>query len=181
MSLRRIFIIRSSFPFLMSSRQGNRRMTHAPAMSWYGKLPVSAIFTTSISGRTASGRNGFGGAVGTATGATAASGERQFSNAPVWNFIVPPMLRSDGQIKCRWVSIPGRDRWAASIRATNGLQPAGWSRPISTQVAENGRQRWATKTLLHATQWLSAEQLDERYSPFSFAGRDGKAFGKYST
>ncbi len=76
------------------------------------------------------------------------SGERQFSNAPVWNFIVPPML--SGQMVQMGCLIPGRDRVGRQypICAQMAFNPLEWSPSILTQAGEWYQQ--VGRTLLHA-------------------------------
>lgn len=69
-------------------------MTHAPAMSWYGKLPSTGDFLQRRFPDMLVRQWSQWFQVGLLAWQQEQqrSGERQFSNAPVWNFIVPPML-----------------------------------------------------------------------------------------
>ncbi len=68
-------------------------MTTTSAISWYGKLPSAGdFFTASFSGRAAASVVPLvsGGADDRQKRNNAS--DRQFGNAPIWNFVVPPML-----------------------------------------------------------------------------------------
>lgn len=107
-------------------------MTNTPAMnrySWYGKLPSAGDFC-SVAFRipcNASGRTGFQVGLLARQQEEQRSGERPFSKAPVWNFVVPPMLGSQMiQMGCL---LPGRDSVGRHYPVCLQLSftPAEWS------------------------------------------------------
>ncbi|WP_325079643.1 type VI secretion system-associated protein TagF [Klebsiella aerogenes] len=137
-------------------------MTHAPAMSWYGKLPSTGDFLQRRFPDMLVRQWSQWFQVGLLAWQQEQqrSGERQFSNAPVWNFIVPPML--SGQMVQMGCLIPGRDRVGRQypICAQMAFNPLEWSPSILTQAGEWYQQ--VGRTLLHAVRnGFSAEQLDQ--------------------
>ena len=129
-------------------------MTHAPAMSWYGKLPQYRRFLQRRFPDMLVRQWSQWFQVGLLAWQQEQqrSGERQFSNAPVWNFIVPPML--SGQMVQMGVSDPGRDRVGRQypICAQMAFNPLEWS--LNPHQAGEWYQQVGQNAAACGTQWL---------------------------
>lgn len=87
-------------------------------------------------------------------------GERQFSNAPIWNFVVPPML--GGQQVQMGCLLPGRDSVGRQypLCALMAINPLEWSPRHLAQAGDWYQQ--LGRTMLHAVRnGYSPEQLDQ--------------------
>jgi len=138
-------------------------VTSTPAISWYGKLPSVGDFLQRRFPEVIQRQWSHWFQVGLLNWQKEqeqrASG-RQFSNAPVWNFVVPPMLGSQQvQMGCL---LPGRDSVGRQypVCALLAFNPAQWS---VRQLAQAGNwYEQLGRTLLHAVRnGFSAEQLDQ--------------------
>ena len=146
-------------------------MTNIPAPGWYGKLPSTGDFLQRrfpdilvrqwshwfqvglLAWQQEQQRSG------EADDDEQDGLEREFSSAPVWNFVVPPML--SGQMVQMGCLIPGRDRVGRQypICVQLAFNPLEWSPQILSQAGEWYEQ--VGRTLLHAVRnGFSAEQLD---------------------
>ncbi|XCW73677.1 type VI secretion system-associated protein TagF [Kosakonia cowanii] len=86
--------------------------------------------------------------------------ERQFSNAPIWNFVVPPML--GGQQVQMGCLLPGRDSVGRQypLCALMAINPLEWSPRHLAQAGDWYQQ--LGRTMLHAVRnGYSPEQLDQ--------------------
>lgn len=137
-------------------------MTHSPLVGWYGKLPSAGDFLQRRFPDTLVHQWSQWFLVGLQAWRQEASrrDENQFKNAPVWNFILPPM--PSGQMVQMGCLIPGHDR-------------VGRQYPLCAQIAFHTHE-WTPDTLAQAGEWyqqvgntllravrcvLSAEQLDQ--------------------
>jgi type VI secretion system protein ImpM len=137
-------------------------MTNTPATSWYGKLPsagdfLQRRFPDSLQRQWS---HWFQVGLHAWQQEDLRSGERDFSAAPVWNFVVPPMLGSQMvQMGCL---LPGRDSVGRRypVCAQLSFNPTEWSPRLLAQ-AESWYQQLG-RVLLHAVRnTFSAEQLDQ--------------------
>ena len=86
--------------------------------------------------------------------------DRQFSNAPIWNFVVPPML--GGQPVQMGCLLPGRDSVGRQypLCALMAINPLEWS-PRHLAKAGDWYEQLG-RTMLHAVRnGFSPEQLDQ--------------------
>jgi type VI secretion system protein ImpM len=117
-------------------------MTNTPAMnrySWYGKLPSAGDFLQRRFPDTLQRQWSHWFQVGLLAWQQEEqrSGERQFHKAPVWNFVVPPMLGSQMiQMGCL---LPGRDS-------------VGRQYPVCIQLSF-APSEWSTSLLSQAESW----------------------------
>jgi len=140
-------------------------MTNTPAMnrySWYGKLPSAGDFLQRRFPDTLQRQWSHWFQVGLLAWQQEEqrSGERPFSKAPVWNFVVPPMLGSQMiQMGCL---LPGRDSVGRHYPVCLQLSftPAEWSSRLLGQ-AESWYQQLGRLGLHAVRNSYSASQLDE--------------------
>lgn len=138
-------------------------MSHYPAISWYGKLPSAGDFLQRRFPDALQRQWSHWFQVGLLNWQEAAQrndGEQRFGSAPVWNFVVPPML--GGQQVQMGCLLPGRDSVGRQypICALCAFNPAQWS-PQQLALAEEW-YRQLGRTLLHAVRnGYSVNQLDE--------------------
>lgn len=138
-------------------------MSNYPVISWYGKLPSAGDFLQRRFPDTLLRQWSHWFQVGLMNwrkDEERAAGSRQFGKAPVWNFVVPPMLGSQQvQIGCL---LPGCDSVGRQypVCALCAFNPAEWS-PRLLAMAGDWYQQLG-RTLLHAVHnGYSAEQLDQ--------------------
>ena len=139
-------------------------MSQTPAPCWYGKLPSGGDFI----------KRRFPDAllqqwthwfqVGLLNWQESepprAEGERQFSQAPIWNFIVPPMLGS--QLVQMGCLMPARDSVGRQypLCALMTFSPQSWTQQQLAMAGDWYQQ--LGRTLLHAVRdGFSAGQLDQ--------------------
>ncbi|QKJ85678.1 type VI secretion system protein ImpM [Paramixta manurensis] len=139
-------------------------MSHYPAIGWYGKLPSAGDFLQRRfpDALTKQWTHWFQvGLLNWQKSEEQRAGEaRQFSNAPVWNFVVPPML--GGQLVQMGCLLPARDSVGRQypICALCSFTPAEWN-PQQLALAGEWYQQLG-RTLLHAVRnGYSVEQLDQ--------------------
>ena len=140
-------------------------MTNTPAMnrySWYGKLPSAGDFLQRRFPDTLQRQWSHWFQVGLLAWQQEEqrSGERPFNKAPVWNFVVPPMLGSQMiQMGCL---LPGRDSVGRQYPVCIQLSfaPADWSSRLLSQ-AENWYQQIGRLGLHAVRNSFSASQLDD--------------------
>ena len=136
--------IRNPFqlPVFHAHNRKDSRMTNTPAMnrySWYGKLPSAGDFLQRRFPDTLQRQWSHWFQVGLLARQQEEqrSGERQFTKAPVWNFVVPPMLGSQMiQMGCL---LPGRDS-------------VGRQYPVCIQLSF-APSEWSTSLLSRAESW----------------------------
>ncbi|WP_283010613.1 type VI secretion system-associated protein TagF [Cronobacter turicensis] len=139
-------------------------MSHYPAISWYGKLPSAGDFLQRRFPDALQRQWSHWFQVGLLNwqkeDEQRETGDRQFASAPVWNFVVPPMLGSQQvQMGCL---MPGRDSVGRQypLLATVAFSPAEWT-PQHLAMAEDWYQQLG-RVLHHAVRnAFSAEQLDQ--------------------
>ena len=114
-------------------------MSHYPAISWYGKLPSAGDFLQRRFPDALQRQWSHWFQVGLLNwqkeDEQRETGNRQFASAPVWNFVVPPMLGSQQvQMGCL---MPGRDSVGRQypLVATVAFSPAEWT-PQHLAMAE---------------------------------------------
>ena len=140
-------------------------MTNTPAMnrySWYGKLPSAGDFLQRRFPDTLQRQWSHWFQVGLLAWQQEEqrSGERPFTKAPVWNFVVPPMLGSQMiQMGCL---LPGRDSVGRQYPVCIQLSfaPSEWSTSLLSQ-AESWYQQIGRLGLHAVRNSFSASQLDE--------------------
>ncbi|KAB8310353.1 type VI secretion system-associated protein TagF [Erwinia endophytica] len=140
-------------------------MSQIPAISWYGKLPSAGDFLKRRFPDTLWQQWSHWFQVGLLNwqkknDEPRPQGERQFGKAPVWNFVVPPMLGS------QWVQmgclLPARDNVGRQypVCALVTCSPQQWT-PWQLAMAGEWYQQLG-RSLLHAVRnSYSAEQLDQ--------------------
>ncbi|WP_380184653.1 type VI secretion system-associated protein TagF [Kalamiella sp. sgz302252] len=150
-------------------------MSQTPAPCWYGKLPsggdfLKRRFTDALLSQWS---NWF--QVGLLHRQENTEGERQFADAPVWNFVVPPMLGSQQiQMGCL---LPSRDNVGRlyPLCALTTFTPQSWAQP---QLAMAGawyqqlgrillnavRESWPAAQLDNALLALPLPQVEQRQS-----------------
>ena len=136
-------------------------MTQAPALCWYGNRPSTGDFLQRRFPKILAQQWSQWFQVGLHTWQLEQdkSTTRQFSNAPIWNFVVPPML--SGQMVQMGCLLHGRDRVGRQypVCAQLAFTPAEGRSSILNTAGEWYQQ--VGKTLLNAVNKdLSAEQLD---------------------
>ena len=137
-------------------------MLNASAMGWYGKLPSTGDFLQRRfpDDLLRQWTQWFQVGLLAWQQEKTLDNESRFSNAPVWNFIVPPML--SGQMVQMGCLLPGRDRVGREypLCAQLAFTPLEWKPQILSQAGD-----WYHNvglTLLHAVRnSFSAEQLDQ--------------------
>ncbi|WP_312951313.1 type VI secretion system-associated protein TagF [Superficieibacter sp.] len=140
-------------------------MTNTPAInaySWYGKLPSAGDFLQRRFPDVIQRQWSHWFQVGLLAWQQEElrSGERQFSKAPVWNFLVPPMLGSQMvQMGCL---IPARDSVGRQypLCAQIAFNPSEWSAHLLAQ-ADNWYQPLGRALLYAVRNSFSADQLDQ--------------------
>ncbi|MCB7502948.1 type VI secretion system-associated protein TagF [Enterobacter roggenkampii] len=140
-------------------------MTNTPAMnrySWYGKLPSAGDFLQRRFPDTLQRQWSHWFQVGLLAWQQEEqrSGERPFQKAPVWNFVVPPMLGSQMiQMGCL---LPERDSVGRQYPVCIQLSfaPSEWSTSLLSQ-AESWYQQIGRLGLHAVRNSFSASQLDE--------------------
>ncbi|STQ11221.1 type VI secretion system protein ImpM [Enterobacter cloacae] len=140
-------------------------MTNTPAMnrySWYGNLPSAGDFLQRRFPDTLQRQWSHWFQVGPAAWQQEEqrSGERQFNKAPVWNFVVPPMLGSQ-MIQMGLPAAGPRQRGPTipDLHSTE-FRPSEWSTNLLSQ-AESWYQQIGRLGLHAVRNSFSASQLDE--------------------
>lgn len=137
-------------------------MSHNPTIGWYGKLPSAGDFLQRRFPETI--RNQWENWFQVGLHHWQSATERQeisrpFAEAPVWNFVVPPMLGS--QVVQMGCLLPARDSVGRQypLIAQRFFSPRNWT---SQRLAGAGEwyQRLGTMLLTAVRDGLSAEQLD---------------------
>jgi type VI secretion system protein ImpM len=137
-------------------------MTTTSAISWYGKLPSAGDFLQRRFPDALQRQWSHWFQVGLLNWQKEQerAADRQFGNAPIWNFVVPPML--GGQQVQMGCLLPGRDSVGRQypLCALLAINPLEWS---PRQLAQSGDwYQQLGRTLLHAMRnSYSAEQLDQ--------------------
>ena len=137
-------------------------MTTTTAISWYGKLPSAGDFLQRRFPDALQRQWSHWFQLGLVNWQKEQerATDRQFGNAPVWNFVVPPML--GGQQVQMGCLLPGRDSVGRQypLCALLAINPLEWS---PRQLARSGDwYQQLGRTLLHAVRnAFSAEQLDQ--------------------
>lgn len=137
-------------------------MTTISAISWYGKLPSAGDFLQRRFPDALQRQWSHWFQVGLMNWQKEEQrgGERQFSNAPIWNFVVPPML--GGQQVQMGCLLPGRDSVGRQypLCALMAINPLEWSPRHLAQAGDWYQQ--LGRTMLHAVRnGYSPEQLDQ--------------------
>lgn len=139
-------------------------MSQTPVISWYGKLPSAGDFLKRRFPDVLFNQWSHWFQVGLLNWQNGeeqpSESRRQFANAPVWNFVVPPMLGSQQvQMGCL---LPGKDSVGRRypLCALLSFNPTQWS---AQQLALAGEwYQQLGRTLLHAVRnGYSAAQLDQ--------------------
>lgn len=139
------------------SRENN--MSQTPALCWYGKLPSGGDFLKRRFPDALLAQWSHWFQVGLLHRQENTEGERQFADAPVWNFVVPPMLGSQQiQMGCL---VPSRDSVGRlyPLCALITFSPQSWTQAQLALAGEWYQQ--LGRILLNAVRegWSSA-QLD---------------------
>ncbi|AZI87333.1 type VI secretion system-associated protein TagF [Kosakonia sp. HypNH10] len=137
-------------------------MTTTSAISWYGKLPSAGDFLQRRFPDALQRQWSHWFQVGLMNWQKEEQrgSERQFSNAPIWNFVVPPML--GGQQVQMGCLLPGRDSVGRQypLCALMAINPLEWSPRHLAQAGDWYQQ--LGRTMLHAVRnGYSPEQLDQ--------------------
>ncbi len=139
-------------------------MSHSPAIGWYGKLPSAGDFLQRRFPDALIRQWTHWFQVGLLNWQKKeeqrAGAMRQFSHAPVWNFVVPPMLGS--QLVQMGCLLPARDSVGRQypVCALCTFPPAEWQSQRLAMAGEWYQQ--LGRTLLHAVHnSYSSDQLDQ--------------------
>lgn len=139
-------------------------MSQTPAIGWYGKLPSAGDFLKRRFPETLWQQWTQWFQVGLMNWQhdeeQRPQGERQFGSAPVWNFVVPPMLGS--QLVQMGCLLPARDNVGRQypVCALITFSSQNWSQARLAMAGEWYQQ--LGRSLLHAVRnRYSAEQLDQ--------------------
>lgn len=139
-------------------------MNQTPAIGWYGKLPSAGDFLKRRFPETLWQQWTHWFQVGLLNWQQnedqRADGDRSFSAAPVWNFVVPPMLGS--QLVQMGCLLPARDNVGRQypVCALLTFSPQSWTQPQLALAGEWYQQ--VGRTLLNAVRnAYSAELLDQ--------------------
>lgn len=139
-------------------------MSQTPAIGWYGKLPSAGDFLKRRFPEALWQQWTHWFQVGLLNWQKneeqRPEGDRQFDAAPVWNFVVPPMLGS--QLVQMGCLLPARDNVGRQypVCALITFSPQSWTQPQLALAGEWYQQ--VGRTLLHAVRnRFTAEQLDQ--------------------